>query len=112
MDANDAPRSGDSSYAFGGALLDFDFPYSIDSNSTYNRPASTTNVFYWNNIVHDIFYNYGFTEAASNFQHSNFGRGGIGGDVVKAEIYDEIKEARNNDLRRRNQQIYRRLAAS
>ncbi len=96
MDANDAPRSGDSSYALGGALLDFDFPYSIDSNSTYNRPASTTNVFYWNNIVHDIFYNYGFTEAASNFQHSNFGRGGIGGDVVKAEIYDEINEARNN----------------
>lgn len=45
MDANDAPRSGDSSYALGGSLLDFDFPYSIDSNSTYNRPASTTNVF-------------------------------------------------------------------
>ncbi len=60
---------------------------------TQNREFGTTNLFYWNNIIHDIYYQYGFTEAGGNFQSTNFGvdnnnRGGAGGDLVMAEAQD------------------------
>ena len=42
------------------------------------RPAAVTNLFYWNNLIHDIQYQYGFDEAAGNFQVNNYGRGGAG----------------------------------
>lgn len=44
--------------------------------------ASTTNLFYWMNIAHDLHYQSGFDEAAGNYQTDNFGRGGLGGDPV------------------------------
>jgi hypothetical protein len=47
-----------------------------------------TNLFYWNNIVHDVFYGYGFDEAAGNFQQNNYGKGGVGNDYVRAEAQD------------------------
>ena len=53
-----------------------------------NRSAATVNLFYWNNLVHDLTYQYGFTEAAGNFQADNLGRGGAGNDYVKAEAQD------------------------
>jgi extracellular elastinolytic metalloproteinase len=53
-----------------------------------NRKAAITNLFYWNNIIHDITYQYGFTEVAGNFQADNLGRGGISGDFVQAEAQD------------------------
>ncbi|MGI4864364.1 MAG: M36 family metallopeptidase [Janthinobacterium lividum] len=53
-----------------------------------NRNAAVTNLFYWNNLMHDVMYQYGFTEAASNFQASNLSRGGLGGDYVNAEAQD------------------------
>jgi extracellular elastinolytic metalloproteinase len=43
-----------------------------------------TNLFYWNNIIHDITYQYGFDEPAGNFQVNNQGRGGAGNDYVIA----------------------------
>jgi hypothetical protein len=43
-----------------------------------------TNLFYWNNIIHDISYIYGFDEVAGNFQNNNQGRGGVGNDHVMA----------------------------
>ena len=48
---------------------------STQAPSTY-RPAAVTNLFYWNNIIHDVQYQYGFDEAAGNFQVNNYGRGG------------------------------------
>ncbi|KAI9596350.1 peptidase M36 [Syncephalis fuscata] len=33
-----------------------------------------------NNVMHDIYYQYGFDEAAGNFQNDNYGRGGKEGD--------------------------------
>ena len=45
-------------------------------------------MFYWNNIIHDIQYRYGFNEAAGNFQVNNYGKGGIGADDVRAEAQD------------------------
>jgi extracellular elastinolytic metalloproteinase len=51
-------------------------------------PAAVTNLFYWNNTLHDIQYRYGFTEAAGNFQVNNYGRGGLGNDDLRAEALD------------------------
>jgi len=50
--------------------------------------ASTTNLFYWNNIIHDIFWQRGFNEESGNFQENNFGRGGLGNDAVQANSQD------------------------
>ncbi|RZK55397.1 MAG: hypothetical protein EOO59_10605, partial [Hymenobacter sp.] len=68
------------------------FNYAPDFTATPsnvpNRNAAVTNLFYWANIIHDVTYQYGFTEAAGNFQADNIGRGGLGGDYVKAEAQD------------------------
>lgn len=56
--------------------------------TSQNREFGTINLFYWNNIIHDIFYQYGFTEAGGNFQLNNLGRGGSDGDCVLAEAQD------------------------
>ena len=50
--------------------------------------AAITNLFYWNNIVHDIVYQYGFDEVSGNFQEDNFANGGAGGDSVDAQAQD------------------------
>jgi extracellular elastinolytic metalloproteinase len=79
----------------GGASLVFDFPY-VNGVSQTQQPtaytsASTTNLFYMTNIMHDIWYNYGFDEANGNFQQNNYGRGGVAsgtGDVVQADSQD------------------------
>jgi uncharacterized repeat protein (TIGR01451 family) len=49
-----------------------------------NLKAGIDNLFYWNNLMHDISYQYGFDEASGNFQNNNQGRGGSGGDYVVA----------------------------
>ncbi|WP_300565045.1 T9SS-dependent M36 family metallopeptidase [Flavobacterium sp.] len=76
----------------GGSGLSFDYPYggTSVSPSTYT-PASTTNLFYMNNIMHDIWYQYGFNETNANFQQNNYGKGGvntINGDAVFADSQD------------------------
>ena len=53
-----------------------------------NQQFNTTNLFYWNNLMHDMSYLYGFTETARNFQSNNQGRGGTGNDYVLAEAQD------------------------
>ncbi len=53
-----------------------------------NQQFNTTNLFYWNNLIHDLSYVYGFTETARNFQGNNQGRGGAGNDYVLAEAQD------------------------
>ncbi|WP_445432117.1 T9SS-dependent M36 family metallopeptidase [Chryseobacterium indoltheticum] len=74
----------------GGTSLNFNFPHAdgrYDSPFAY-RDAALTNLFYLNNMMHDIFYKFGFNEAARNFQTSNFNNGGLQGDAVKAEAFD------------------------
>jgi extracellular elastinolytic metalloproteinase len=39
-------------------------------------------------MMHDLSYQYGFTEAAGNFQNVNFGKGGVEGDPVIATVQD------------------------
>lgn len=53
-----------------------------------NKKAALDNLFYWNNLMHDVTYQYGFTEAAGNFQGNNLGRGGSGNDFVSAQAQD------------------------
>ena len=74
-------------YADGGANRVFDFPF-IVNNTPANLNASTTNLFYVNNRIHDIFYRLGFTETARNFQAWNFAKGGGQNDYVQAESQD------------------------
>ncbi len=62
--------------------------FALAPGTVANRNAAVVNLFYWNNIVHDLTYQYGFTEAAGNFQADNLGRGGLGNDFVRAEAQD------------------------
>ena len=73
--------------------LNFDFVPDFTVVPTQTTPVpnqqfNTTNLFYWCNIVHDLTYQYGFDEAARNFQGDNLGRGGVGGDFVLADAQD------------------------
>ncbi len=74
----------------GGGSLEFT-GYPFDQNytsGTQYESAAITNLFYWNNIIHDVLYVYGFDEAAGNFQENNYGNGGAGSDSVNSEAQD------------------------
>ncbi len=72
----------------GGAPLNFDFPFNLPQSPANFRDASTVNLFYWNNIIHDVMYQYGFDEVSGNFQENNYSNGGSGSDSVNAEAQD------------------------
>ena len=72
----------------GTASLDFDFTIDFNQAPTNNKDAALTNLFYWNNLSHDVWYHYGFDEAAGNFQSNNYGNGGLAGDYVIADGLD------------------------
>ena len=73
----------------GGAGLVFDFVFDPATQPAADyQPAAITNLFYWNNVVHDVAWVYGFDEAAGNFQATNFTGAGAGGDAVNAEAQD------------------------
>ncbi|MBU3713631.1 MAG: T9SS type A sorting domain-containing protein, partial [Ferruginibacter sp.] len=79
--------------ATSSAPLSFDFTPNFLQSPTQTAPNpnqqfSITNLFYWNNVLHDISYIYGFDEAAGNFQVNNMGRGGLGNDPVLADAQD------------------------
>ncbi|KAL8286045.1 hypothetical protein RB597_002913 [Gaeumannomyces tritici] len=65
------------------SALNFTFPYTtaMSPASSY-RDASVAQLFYTANTYHDLLYQLGFNEAAGNFQTSNNGKGGRGGDAV------------------------------
>lgn len=66
----------------------FTFPFSTTADPRTQQAAVVTNLFYYNNIMHDFSYRLGFTETARNFQTNNYGRGGLGNDSVRAEAQD------------------------
>ncbi|MEO5907142.1 MAG: M36 family metallopeptidase [Saprospiraceae bacterium] len=68
----------------GGAGLVFDFPYDPNLEPSGNQNAAATNLFYWNNIMHDFAYHYGFNEIAGNFQDLNYTGQGMDEDYVEA----------------------------
>ena len=65
-----------------------DFPIDLTADPSAYTDASIANLFYWNNVIHDVQYQYGFDEAGGNFQENNFGNGGNGSDSVNAEAQD------------------------
>ncbi|MGB1307319.1 MAG: T9SS-dependent M36 family metallopeptidase [Oceanihabitans sp.] len=70
------------------ATLNFDYPLDLFQAPIGYQNASLTNLFYMNNIMHDVWYQYGFDEASGNFQQNNYGNGGLGGDFVYADGQD------------------------
>jgi hypothetical protein len=72
----------------GGAGLAFDFPLDLGQPPATQQAPAITNLFYWNNVLHDFFYAYGFDEVAGNFQENNYGNGGVGSDPVNADAQD------------------------
>jgi|GEM_PF-879228 len=73
----------------GGVNLEFNYTLDLNvNNNSASQEAAITNLFYWNNIIHDVLYFYGFTPAAGNFQWDNNGEGGSGSDLVIAEAQD------------------------
>ena len=91
-DANNAPDNNNGTGLSTGhasaANQNFTFPFSTTVDPRTQQAAVVTNLFYYNNIMHDFSYGLGFTETARNFQVNNFGRGGTGNDSVRAEAQD------------------------
>ena len=84
-------KSAASSTALPNLTFDFTPDYTVDptqNSPVPNQRFNITNLFYWNNIIHDVMYIYGFNEASANFQDDNLGRGGAGNDHVNAEAQD------------------------
>lgn len=82
----------------GGPELNFNYALDLEGKTadTY-ADASITNLFYVNNVMHDIAYHYGFDETAGNFQVNNYGRAEfsttstslpVAGDEVIADAQD------------------------
>ncbi len=83
-DGDDVPPS-PSNEPDGGPTLDFDFPVDLTMNPRGYLDAATVNLFYWNNVIHDILAILGFDEPGGNFQETNYTALGLGGDYVRAQ---------------------------
>ena len=97
--------------AEGGPDLTFDFDLNMTLPPEVSRDAALTNLFYWNNVVHDVFFRYGFDERSGNFQMHNYTSRGKGGDSIQAEGQDgggvnNANFATPEDGRRPRMQMY------
>ncbi|GAA4376206.1 T9SS-dependent M36 family metallopeptidase [Hymenobacter koreensis] len=86
-----------------GASLLFNYPVDFTQQPVAYRDAAITNLFYLNNVMHDVWYRYGFNEVSGNFQVSNYNRGPAAApfganDDVRAEAQDSrnVATTRNN----------------
>jgi extracellular elastinolytic metalloproteinase len=85
IDGNNLPPSKEPNCSSGTDCL-----FNLDLNQpphTYTS-AAIANLFYWNNIIHDVMFQYGFDSPSGNFQKNTYGAGGIGNDYVLAEAQD------------------------
>jgi extracellular elastinolytic metalloproteinase len=86
----------------GTSTLTFDFPFDQTKGprDPNNLAAGITNLFYWNNMLHDVMMAHGFDEVSGNFQYKNLttdaqgNKLGKDGDFVRAESQDG--SGRNN----------------
>ena len=81
----------------GGASLDFDFPLDLNQDPDGYTFASVTNLFYINNMMHDVWYEYGFDEASGNFQNMNYSNDGNQFDPVFARGQDGADSGPGNN---------------
>lgn len=90
MDGNNS--GGTRPVGTGSTPLAFDFPFNPanEPEAGNNLNAAIVNLFYWNNIMHDLTFRYGFNAAAGNFQTNNYGGGGAGNDAVNADALDGL----------------------
>lgn len=75
----------------GSTNLNFDYELNFDQDPIGYQNASLTNLFYMNNMMHDIWYQYGFDEDSGNFQENNYGNASSpwgSGDSVNADGQD------------------------
>ncbi len=85
-DNDDGQSAGDE--PDGGVELLFDIPHDPTVEPEMNRDADVINLFYANNMIHDITYLMGFDEGSGNFQANNYGNGGVDSDFVVAHSLD------------------------
>ena len=85
-DANNLPDANSS--PSGSAGLVFTPTLDLAQSPAVNADASTVNLFYVTNVLHDVFAAKGFNAAAGNFQTNNYGAAGAGGDPLLAEDRD------------------------
>jgi hypothetical protein len=71
-----------------GPSLQFVYPLDLTQRPQAYLNAAVTNLFYVNNLLHDVHAVYGFDEAAGNFQQTNYSGQGVGGDPVQADAQD------------------------
>ena len=82
-DGVDAPVSGTN------RVFNFAYAPGTDAPSLpAYRNGAVTQLFYTTNRYHDEMYKLGFTEAAGNFQNTNFTGVGVGNDRISAEAQD------------------------
>jgi len=77
---------------YGGERLDFT-GYSFDPVFTIenqSEDAALINVFYWNNLVHDVTYHYGFDESSNNFQKFNYHASNRSNDEMETRVQTRI----------------------
>ncbi len=91
----DPYESGETAFATDSSSNVFDYSYQsivhednlgLEKHVSASLESAIVNAFYWANIIHDIYYQYGFNEESGNFQEDNFGRGGKGGDSMVVEV--------------------------
>lgn len=73
------------------SVPNFNFNFAVDDVNQSPQQyvsASISNLFFVVNAMHDIMYQYGFNEAAGNFQMNNFEKGGKAGDAIVANAQD------------------------
>lgn len=85
-DANNRPDAGGTRNSTKNFLASADLTQS--PTIAVNKEVAVQNLFYLNNVIHDILYRHGFNETAGNFQVDNFGKGGASADPVRAEAQD------------------------
>jgi hypothetical protein len=71
-----------------GAGLEFNHTSDFSLEPANYSEASAVQLFYSNNMIHDLLYAYGFDEQSGNFQANNFNKGGEGNDGVIANTQD------------------------
>ena len=81
-------NNGSGARAEGGPTLTFDFPFNLPQHPNNFTDGAITNLFYMNNMMHDIAFRYGFDEASGNFQIKNYTGAPGQGDYVFADAQD------------------------
>jgi hypothetical protein len=89
--AKEDTKGNDSRVSFapnGTTTLNFDYPLDFNLAPSEYQEAAITNLFYLNNMMHDIWFLHGFDESSGNFQTTNYSNLGAGGDLVFADAQD------------------------